>query len=82
MTRVFCTSTSTATAGSTAESSSTTSTAAKNELPAPPKRSGISTPMRPSSNSLRISAGSMASFSSMADTLGAISLRAKSRTAC
>ena len=51
MTSVFWTSTNTPTDGSTLESSSTTRTEWKNVPPAPPSRSGTSTPISPISNS-------------------------------
>ena len=55
---VFCTSTSTPTAGSTREISSTARIAWKKLPPAPPYSSGMSTAMTPISNRLLISASS------------------------
>ena len=57
ITSVFCTSTSTPIDGSTRDSDSTASTEWKNVPPAPPKLSGTSTLITPSSNSFLISVG-------------------------
>ena len=80
MTRVFCTSTTTATDGSTRASSSTASTERKNGAPAPPSDSGTSMPMTPRSNSLSMSARGMTARSSISRTCGAISPSANART--
>ena len=70
MTRVFCTSTTTATDGSTRDSSSTASTDRKNGAPAPPSDSGISMPITPRSNSLSMSARGMTACSSISRARG------------
>ena len=80
MTSVFCTSTRTPTAGSTRESASTASTEWKKVAPAPPKRSGISMPMTPRSNSRVSRPGSSTACSSISRTRGRISWEAKSKT--
>src|SRR6185503_8515969 len=80
MTSVFCTSTRTPTEGSTRDSASTASTEWKKVAPAPPKRSGTSTPMTPRSNSRVSRPGSSAARSSISRTRGRISWEAKSRT--
>src|SRR5688572_15713054 len=80
MTRVFWTSTSTPTAGSTRESASTASTEWKNVAPAPPKRSGISTPITPRSNSRVSRPESSVARSSISRTRGRISCDAKAST--
>ena len=77
---VFCTSTITPTEGSTEESASTARIASKKLPPAPPNRSGISIPIRPISNSCRISPASIFCASSIPRTRGAIFAAANFRT--
>ena len=78
MTSVFCTSTSTPTDGSTRDSDSTASTEWKNVPPAPPKLSGTSTLITPSSNSFLISSGENFACSSISRASGRISRSANS----
>ena len=57
------------------------STAMKMDPPAPPKRSGTSMPIRPSSKKRGMSDGSNLAASSMVSTRGRTSASANSRTA-
>ena len=79
-TRVFCTSTGIASAGSTREISSMASTDMKKLAPAPPYSSGISMPIRPSSNSSRSRSSGWLRACSISATRGRILSSANSRT--
>src|SRR5881396_1261960 len=81
LTSVFWTSTKIAAEASTADSSSTARTVMNKLPPAPPRASGISIPMRPSSKNFGMRVGSSCAACSIACTRGRTSLSAKSRTA-
>lgn len=69
-TNVLCTSHITLTLGSTLANSSIATIAAVKFMPAPPYSSGISTPIKPCSNSCSTTVGSIVSASSISRTLG------------
>lgn len=80
LTSVLWTSHMTLTEGSTRASSSMPTMAEVKFMPEPPNSSGISTPMRPCSNRRSTTSGSMASFSSISRTFGAMTSAANLAT--